>query len=57
MIFWYTHEKQLQREMVMIPSVSVHPQHLPETELAMEVFHFSYRYPKLCSYPCPTLSV
>lgn len=34
------HEKQVQREMLMIPSISVHPQHVPETELAMEVFHF-----------------
>lgn len=25
---------------MMIPSISVHPQHVPETELAMEVFHF-----------------
>lgn len=35
------HEKQVQREMVVIPSISVHPQHVPETELAMEVFQFS----------------
>lgn len=27
--------------MVMIPSISVHPQHVPETELAVEFFHFS----------------
>lgn len=34
------YEKQVQREMLMIPSVSAHPQHVPENELAMEVFHF-----------------
>lgn len=24
----------------MIPSIPVHPQHVPEMELALEVFHF-----------------